>query len=491
MTTYITVSIPYVNADPHVGYAFELIEADLAARARRALGEDVRFLGGTDDYSLKNVLAARATGESTQSFVDRHADRFEALAAPLEISFDDFIRTSRDPRHRPAVERLWRACDERGDLYRRAYTGSYCVGCERFYDPADLVDDRCPEHDAPAESVTETNWFFRLSEYQDEVLALIESGALRITPEPFRDEVLAFVRRGLDDISVSRSVGRAHGWGLPVPDDPTQVIYVWFDALTNYISALDYGTDGGAYRRWWCDSDERIHVLGKGITRFHAVYWPAFLLSAGEPLPTRLHVHPYLSVDGAKISKSTGSGRPPTDIVDSFGSDALRWWIADDVSGVSDTDFTVDRLVGRANDTLANGLGNAVSRVTALRHRTAVTSLSRPSVGSLDPDVASDVARALADLDRCHACGRIVGAINELNRHIERSAPWKLARDPDRAHELDRLLATYVATLESIARAIEPIVPELAIRTVGQLDSRSSARPVPVYERLSTERVRS
>jgi methionyl-tRNA synthetase len=263
MTTFITVAIPYVNAEPHIGYAYELIEADLAARARRALGEPVRFLGGTDEFSLKNVLAAEAAGETTRAFVDRHADRFEALAETLDISFDDFIRTSRDPRHRPAVNRLWRACANNGDLYPRDYTGSYCVGCEQFYDPDDLVEGGCPEHGQVIETVTETNWFFRLSRYTTELIELIEANTLRITPEPFRAEVLAFLRRGLDDISVSRSVERARGWGIAVPDDPTQVVYVWFDALTNYISALDYGINGDLYQQWWNNADERIHVVGK------------------------------------------------------------------------------------------------------------------------------------------------------------------------------------------------------------------------------------
>ena len=314
MTTYITVAIPYVNADPHIGYAYELIEADLAARARRALGEPVRFLGGTDEYSLKNVLAAEVAGDTTQAFVDRHADRFEALAGSLDISFDDFIRTSRDPRHRPAVERLWRACAHRGDLYERPYTGSYCVGCEQFYDPADLVDGGCAEHGQVIETVTETNWFFRLSDYADQLIELIATNTLRITPEPFRAEVLSFVRRGLDDISVSRSIERAHGWGIAVPDDPTQVIYVWFDALTNYISALDYGIQGDLYQQWWRNADERIHVVGKGITRFHAVFWPAFLLSAGEPIPTRRPGPPLPQrqrrQDLQVIGRGTGAGGP-------------------------------------------------------------------------------------------------------------------------------------------------------------------------------------
>ena len=487
MTTYITVAIPFVNAAPHVGYAYELIEADLAARARRALGEPVRFLGGTDEYSLKNVLAAETAGETTQAFVDRHADRFEALAEPLRVSFDDFIRTSRDPRHRPAVERLWRACARRGDLYQRDYSGLYCIGCEQFFDPVDLVDGRCQEHDTLAETVTETNWFFRLSNYMEQLLELVETNELRVTPEPFRVEVLAFLRRGLSDISVSRSVERAHGWGIPVPDDPTQVIYVWFDALTNYISALDYGTAGELYSQWWQHADERIHVVGKGITRFHAVYWPAFLLSAGEPIPTRIQVHPYLSVDGTKISKSTGSGLPPTELVETFGIDALRWWVTSAVSPVSDTDFTVDRLVGRANETLANGLGNAVNRVTTLRHRTFDPTAPLRTGEALDTTAGleHDVATALRDFDRRTASESIVAAIDALNRHIDAAAPWKLARDPEAADELADLLADYVATLERIASAIGLATPDLAARAIEQLATDASLSPHPLYARLA------
>lgn len=487
MTTYITVAIPYVNAVPHLGYAFELVEADVAARARRALGEPVRFLGGTDEYSLKNVLAADAVGEPTEVFVARHADRFESLATPLGISFDDFIRTSRDPRHRPAVERLWRRCAAAGDLYQREYTGSYCLGCERFYDAAELVNGRCPEHVAPVETVSETNWFFRLSRYTDRLRELIERDELHVAPAAFRAEVLAFVRGGLDDISVSRSVQRARGWGIPVPDDPTQVIYVWFDALTNYLSALDYGTGGDACDRWWRRADERIHVVGKGIIRFHAVYWPAFLLSAGEPLPTRVQVHPYLSVDGAKISKSAGNQLDPTALVGDHGLDALRWWLASDVAAVADTDFTTDRLTRCADETLANGLGNAVSRIATLRHRTddvdVLATDGRPLTDVVD--LLAPVAAELAHFDRRAATGRIVAAIDALNRSIEATAPWRLARDPEHAGAVRQVLADHSATARLIALALGPITPDLSARALAALDADPACAPAaPVQPRL-------
>ena len=486
MSTFITVAIPYVNATPHLGYAFELIEADLAAHARRALGEPVRFLGGTDDYSLKNVLAAEAAGESTQDFVDRHALRFAELAGPLGISFDDFIQTSSDPRHRPAVERLWRACANNGDLYRRDYEGFYCVGCEQFYEPDELNNGDCPEHTTPLERVVETNWFFRLSRYGDQLAELIDSNDIEIDPEPFRNEILAFLRAGVRDISVSRAIERARGWGIPVPDDPTQVIYVWFDALTNYISALDYGTAGANYDTWWRNADHRIHVVGKGITRFHAIYWPAFLLSAGEPLPTRIHVHPYLTVNGTKLSKSAGGGQSPTDLVADYGADTLRWWIARGVAHIGDTDFTTQRLIDQANSDLANGLGNAVNRITTLRHHHRPSTHTPSASPPLDDttDLPASVARALADLDRRKATNLIGNAIDALNQDIENNAPWKLARQPERSDELARLLSRYVTTLRLITDAIRPINPQLADLVDTQLDADTTTPPSPVFQRL-------
>jgi methionyl-tRNA synthetase len=478
MTTYLTVAIPYVNARPHLGYAYELVLADIAARARRAAGDEVRLLGGTDDYALKNVLAAEAAGVPTRTFVDRHADAFAALAHPLGVGFDDFIRTSADPRHVPAVQRLWRAVDAGGDLYRRRYEGDYCVGCERFFAQDEAVDGLCPEHRTPTERVAEDNWFYRLSRHQGLLDDAITSGRLEVAPEPFRNELLAFVRAGLDDVSVSRSAARARGWGVPVPGDPGQVIYVWFDALANYVSALGYGEPGSAaYRRWWTGGGERVHVVGKGIARFHAVYWPAFLASAGEPLPTRVQVHPYLTVGGAKVSKSAGPPLDPVDAAARYGTDALRWWFARDVHPTVDTDFTVERLVARADTELAGGLGNVTNRIATLVHRHGAADGEAPAAGL--GGLATRVAGALAGFDLRGGTGLVVDALAALNRDLEATAPWALARDPTRRGELAAVLGRQVAAARELAAAAAPVVPGLAARLQAQLTPVDGRLPAP------------
>jgi methionyl-tRNA synthetase len=493
MTTYVTVAIPYVNARPHLGYAYELVLADVYARTRRRAGDAVRFLGGTDDYSLKNVLAAEAAGVSTRQFVDEHGSRFQALAEPLDLSFDDFIRTSADERHVPAVERLWRACAAAGDLYKRAYEGDYCVGCEQFYTATDLVGGLCPEHGTPTERVAEENWFFRLSAYQDHLERLVGSGELAIQPEPFRQEVLGWLRRGVEDISVSRSVARARGWGIGVPDDPSQVIYVWFDALANYISSLRFGDPQSAeYRRWWLESDRRVHVIGKGILRFHALYWPAFLASAGQPPPSRIQVHPYLTAGGEKLSKSGRTTVEPARIATDFGTDALRWWFARDVSAVADADFTVERLVARANEDLANGLGNVTNRVVTLIHRYREGLVPQVTAEPLDVarDLDGHVRQALVDFDLRRAARLISDAVTALNRDLEICRPWVIAKAetvgrPAAGRELDVLLVRHLLSARAIAIAATPIVPGIAARLLDQLgNDRRVSEPRPAFLRI-------
>jgi methionyl-tRNA synthetase len=464
---YITTAIPYVNGDPHLGHALELVQADVLARHRRLRGDDVRFLTGTDDNALKNVDAADVAGTPVVQFVADKGARFVDLAGPLQLSADDVIRTSTDPRHRPGVESLWRACADAGDLYERDYDGLYCPGCEAFLAPADLVDGCCPEHGEPPERVAERNWFFRLSRYQDTLLDLIESGRLRIVPEHRHNEVLSFVSRGLQDFSVSRAQERARGWGIPVPGDAAQVIYVWFDALANYVTALGTGQD---FRVWWRESEERLHVIGKGIVRFHAVYWPAILLSAGRPLPTTIFVHDYLTADGQKLSKSLGDAVDPESVVDRYGADAVRWWFVRDVPRNGDADFREELVAARANE-LADGLGNLVNRTIALvgRYGREPAPVRIPEAAPLDAAVAAlpaAIDAALGDFDLRAAAGALWAVVAEANRFVSATRPWELekAHDERAARRLGGVLAAQLRACRAIARELRPFLPRAAGR---------------------------
>jgi methionyl-tRNA synthetase len=529
---YLSTTIPYVNSRAHVGHALELVQADVLARHHRRIGDEVRFQTGTDDNSLKNVLAAEAAGLSTRELVNRNASAFAGLREHLSLSFDDFIRTSSDPRHRPGVERLWRACAASGDLYRKTYEGLYCVGCEQFYTEAELDGGRCPDHGTRPQVVAEENWFFRLSKYADRLHAEISSGRLRIEPVSRRNEVLGFIAGGLADFSASRSVARARGWGIEVPSDPTQVIYVWWDALGNYITSLNYGAPRDAdYQRWWTGADRRTHVVGKGVLRFHAVYWPAILLSAGEPLPTDIFVHDYLTVDGRKISKSAdggaASGRDPVALAGAYGADALRWWLLRDVPRVGDTDFTVEKLIARANEDLANGLGNLVNRVVSLVHsyrngvvrpcaRPAGTSRWLAAAAGPDhavpdqrggPDWPADAAALLSAIERTPAAVRTALArfdfrlaaaavfeiVEQGNRYVEAAAPWHLARaeragDAGSGERLDQVLGALVAACQVVASELWPFLPDLAARVAAACDDFGGAlpRPQPVFPRIES-----
>jgi methionyl-tRNA synthetase len=484
---YITTAIPYVNGDPHLGHALEFVQADVLARHRRLRGEAVRFLSGTDDNALKNVDAALAAGLPVAEFVADKAQRFADLAKPLQLSNDDFIRTSTDPRHRPGVERLWRACAEAGDLYERDYEGLYCPGCEAFVLRGDRQNGRCPEHGEAPELISERNWFFRLSRYQAALSDLIESGRLRIVPEQRRNEVLAFIENGLVDFSVSRAQERARGWGIRVPDDPGQVIYVWFDALANYITALGSRFDSEDYCRWWGESDERSHVVGKGIIRFHAIYWPAILLSAGQPLPTAIFVHDYLTVEGQKLSKSLGTAVDPFHVIERYGPDALRWWFLRDVPRSGDADFRDELIAVRANE-LADGLGNLINRTIALVSRNRPTRVRRafewpPEAASLCSqcrELPSAIDKTLAAFDLRAATAALWELVAEANRFVSATQPWELAKtarggDPEASERLDAVLTALLDTCRVITRELPPFLPLAAERiaaALADLDAR-------------------
>ncbi len=489
--SYVTTAIPYVNARPHLGYALELVQADVLARHRRLRGGRARLHTGTDDNALKNVTAAREAGVDVRKFVAANGDRFAALASLLEVEAGDFLRTGSDPRHAPTVGELWRRCAARGDFYTRTYQGLYCTGCEAFYTRAELGDDgECQEHGRPAELVSETNWFFRLSRFRDELVDVIDSGQVRVEPVQRRNEVLAFLRAGLEDISVSRPAARSGGWGIPVPGDPGQVVYVWWDALANYVSALDFSVPGSlSYRDWWQEAGERIHIIGKGIVRFHAVYWLALLRSAGLPLPTAILVHDYVTFGGTKISKSSGNANhEPAALVAAHGCDALRWWLLAGVARVGDTDFSTGQLIERANTDLANGIGNLAHRFAGISHgypkpvrapeNHPLLEAARRLPGRID------IALRVGDFRSATAA--ILALVQEANRLIAAQEPWRLrklaqAGDSQAAARVESVLAVVGAACSALAVELEPFLPGAA-RRLGRLLS-GDRLPQPLFPR--------
>ncbi|MEK7515180.1 MAG: methionine--tRNA ligase [Patescibacteria group bacterium] len=461
---YITTAIPYVNAQPHIGFALELIQADAIARYRRMLGDDVRYVNGSDENALKNVRAAEKAGVSVQDFVDEHAKRFQELSDPqvLNISNDDFIRTTEE-RHVRGAQKLWGACKAE-DIYKKTYEGLYCVGCEEFKTPKELVDGLCPEHKTAPESVSEENYFFKLSNYGTQLLELIESGKLAILPNSRKNEITSFIREGLVDFSISRSVARAKGWGIDVPGDPSQKMYVWFDALTNYITALGYADDAELFQHYWKENDQRVHLVGKGVTRFHAVYWPATLLSAGLPIPSTLLVHGYVTVDGEKISKSLGNGIDPYAAVEQYRTDVVRYFLLREIPSGEDGDFSFEKLKARYAGDLANGLGNLVQRTLVL----AQTKIGDTFTWDLPEDHRSEHWKLVHADEEYHAAFqefRLHDAVADVwkkiatvNQYINEEKPWALQN----TEEQRKVLLQATGMIVHITWLLQPFMPETA-----------------------------
>lgn len=488
---FVSTAIPYVNAEPHLGYALEAVIADSIARFRRTTGWRVHHQAGTDDNSLKNARAAAALGLTTPEFVARNAARFADLREQLCLTWDAFVSTSESPLHRQRVNEIWQRCFERGDIYQARYAGLYCVGCEQFYIDSELADGCCPEHGAVVERIEETNYFFRLSRYQARLTRLIESGALAVRPETKKNEVLAFVRAGLSDFSISRSRERARGWGLPVPGDPTQVIYVWFDALINYLSGL-----GAAGFQAWEQAQRIDHVIGKGIVRFHAVYWPAILLSAGLRPPTSVLVHGYVTVEGKKLGKSQGNGVEPRRVTDEFGVDATRYYLLRHIRTTRDGDFSRKRLSDAYVSELAHQLGNLVQRTLALVARARDSVIPAPPEGrgealELDRElelelhieaVAREVAAAVDGFALHEALESIWRLVGAANAYIDQTAPWtyvELERTHGRQPRLDRILYTLLDVIRAVAQFLEPFLPTTAHEIVRRLGHGDFAARLP------------
>ncbi|MEW5996583.1 MAG: methionine--tRNA ligase [Candidatus Micrarchaeota archaeon] len=454
---YLTTAIPYVNAAPHLGHALEFAQADVVARYRKAQGDEVRLVTGSDENSLKNVHAAEAEGISTEALCARNAAVFRKMADAVGLSYTYFMRTSDRKLHWPGVENLWELCGGPGDIYKKKYRGLYCVGCESFYEEEELPEGVCPEHRKKPEDVEEENYFFRLSKYGKKLEGLIEGGELLILPETRKNEVLAFIRGGLKDFSISRSVSRAKGWGVPVPGDPTQIMYVWFDALGTYITGIGYGKGGKEFAKFW---PADVHVIGKGILRFHAVYWPAMLLSAGLELPKRIFVHGYITVEGQKMSKSLGNIVDPFYLVEKYGVDPLRYCLLGGVPTFSDGDFSEKELIAKNDNELVANFGNFAYRTQKLIEKFYENEIPKAKLDAEDEAQLGRIAeysgKISAELEK-YELRRGLELVMELsslfNKYLSDREPWK--------NEGKRAQTLYVCSrgLSALAVLSEPFLP--------------------------------
>jgi methionyl-tRNA synthetase len=468
---YVTTPIYYPNDVPHIGHAYTSVAADFIARYHRLCGEEVFHLTGTDEHGLKLQRAAEAAGQAPQAWVDAMEPRWREVWSRLDIGYDDYIRTT-EPRHVAAVQRLLTAVHENGrdDIYLGTYEGLYCVSCELYYTEDELVEGLCPIHARPVERVAQENYFFRLSAYADRLLERYEQDPSLVEPESRRNEVLALIRGGLLDFSISRT---NFDWGIPLPWDPEHVCYVWFDALTNYITAAGYPDDPERFDAMWPAS---IHVIGKDILRQHAIYWPAMLMAAGLEPPSQVWAHGYLTVRGEKMSKTNATGIHPFELLEHFGVDSYRYYFVREIQFGQDGNFSWESMVERHNADLANGLGNLASRVLAMLSSYVDGVVPEPEVVGSEADLPAVVARSIEAYDAqmravalTQALASVWDIVGRANGYLVEREPWKVAKDPSRRGELAGVLYAAAETLRILAIAISPIMPGAAARLWEQL----------------------
>jgi methionyl-tRNA synthetase len=467
MRFYLTTPIYYVNSTPHIGHAYTTIAADVLVRHHRQRGDETFFLTGTDEHASKVARVAEEQGLTPKDYADRIVEHWRALPDRVDAHPDFFIRTT-DEGHKAFVQQFLQRIYDNGDIYEDTYAGLYCVGCEAFKSESELVDGKCPDHDIEPEWIEEQNYFFRLSAYQDKLLALYEERPDFVLPSFRYNEARSFIEQGLQDFSVSRA---GQPWGVPLPWAPDQVAYVWVDALINYLSALSYARPGeDLVDRYW---PEVRHLLAKDILRFHCVYWPALLLSAGYPVPKQLFVHGYLTIGQRKISKSLGNVIEPLELTDVYGVDPVRYYLFRAARFGQDGDASVDDLHERYERELGNDLGNLLSRTTALiaRFRDGRIVEAQPSgeiAGAIDR-VAQAVPAQLDEYDLTGGLDSVWELVRALNRHVEQTKPWELAKDESRAEELDRVLYELADGLRAVAIAVSAYLPETSARILGAL----------------------
>jgi methionyl-tRNA synthetase len=491
---YITTAISYPNGPPHIGHAYEAIAADAIARFQRSRGRDVKLVTGTDEHGLKMVQAARAEGRDTLEFADEMSGYFRVMCEKLNISYDDFVRTS-EPRHHRASIAIWKAMEGAGDLYLDRYEGWYSVRDEAFYDESELVKgeggEKLSPQGTPVEWTAEETWFFRLSKYQEPLLRLYRDRPDFMRPESRRNEVLRFVEGGLRDLSVSRT---SFDWGVPVPGSPDHVMYVWVDALTTYMTGVGYPDLEGEFARYW---PADVHLIGKDIVRFHTVYWPAFLMSAKLPIPKQVFAHGFLLSRGEKMSKSVGNVVDPMVLAERFGVDALRYFLLREVPFGQDGSYSAEAIVARANAELANSFGNLAQRTLSMIHKNLDGVLPPPGEAQADRDLLTMVEEATkAEVPQAfERFAFSVGieawlrAVFACNAYIDAQAPWALRKtDPER---MAAVLGTLVGAVRSLAVAVQPIIPASAEKLLALIEAGEGGAPIPqptpLFPRLELE----
>ncbi len=468
---YVTTAIDYVNDRVHLGHSLEKIQADVLARYHRILDDDVFFLTGTDENAQKNVLAAEKEGISPKEFVDQNANFAKTLWKKFNISFNYFVRTTNKRIHWPGVKKLWLKCKESGDIYKKNYTGFYCLGCEAFLRETDLKNGLCPYHLKKPEIISEENYFFRLSRYQKDLEKIIEKDEIEIFPRERKNEILNFVKSGLEDFSISRPRERMRGWGIPVPNDKSQIIYVWFDALTNYISAIGYGRDEKLFKKYW---PADLHIIGKDILKFHAVYWPAMLLSAKLELPRKILVHGFITVAGQKMSKSLGNVINPLEIIEKYGTDSLRYFLLRESPPFEDLDFTLEKFKKRYNSDLATGIGNLVLRVIGLANKLKFSN-SKPKIK--DQKLKSEIAKtkrawkkSLEEFRFNESLAIVWSLISFCDKFLQEKKPWETKEK--------KVVSDLITALAEIAKLIEPFLPETSEKILKQIKNK---KPIVLF----------
>lgn len=464
---YLTTAIAYVNGHPHVGHALEFIQADALARYHRLSGDDTFFLTGTDEHGVKIYETAQEAGIETQKFVDANAEVFKSMEEVLNLSNDDFIRTS-SARHKSGAQKLWTKMFEAGDIYKDVYKGNYCVGCEAFIPEKDLEDGMCPTHKKKVKQLEEENYFFKLSKYSDRIKKAIESDELNILPESRKNEMLNIIGEdGLHDVSFSRPKN-VLPWGIEVPNDPTQVMYVWCDALSNYITAIDYEQENDLFKKLWpCDA----HIIGKDILRFHAGIWIGMLMSAEIEIPKAIFVHGFVTSNGQKMSKSLGNVVDPLEYVEKYGADAVRYYLLREIPTTDDGDFSHGRFVDVYNSELANGVGNFLNRVLMMVEKYNEGKV--PAVTD-EAEVLSDLTSLVGNFkdefdgfDIKKACEALMGVVDLGNKYIDDKKPWVMAKEGTEG--LSDVLYNLLEILRYVAALTAPLMPETAEKIMKQL----------------------